>query len=567
MENLFRELIISPQATPIAEIGSLARALEAERAGHYVAAWQEALKAIALRPFHPEAYIQMASTAVAAGDPEAALAAAQRALALTPKWPTAQQVVKTLERTLNAHRKHRKKLSYIAWPELPAPNRKPRLSVCMIVKNEERFLGQCLASVKDIADELIVIDTGSTDRTVEIAREHGAQVGHFEWCNDFAAARNASIAPATGDWILFLDADEELSPTEKVELPRLLIQTQISLYRLPLINTHQGEKSQSYVPRLFRNPPGLMFYGCVHEGVLSFIEKICNPWQLSIDFCNLKILHHGYEPAVMKEKNKIQRNHDLLRKAILKNPNEFYFHMQLGLELGRMGKKEESFQEYAEALRLAETVSLNKITPEVRETLLTQYSAYLIAERRFTEVIEVLTGVLAKSGPLTASHLMVRARAYIHLKQPIEALNDAELAHSYRMNGTLFPSAINPQSLALEAMMAEVFFINQRYPEALDYFSVALKADQPELRTILAYSECLDRSGKTGEALEYLHDIILNRSNIPAIWIHGASLLLRHEGLKAVAAEWIAEAKVYHPENMQVDALVNRVKQQSENYN
>ena len=567
MENLIFEPTVSPQATPIAEIGSLARALEAEGSGRYVAAWQEALKAIALRPFHPEAYIQMASTAVAAGDPEAALRAAQRALALTPKWPTAQQVVTALERTLNAHRNQRMKANPIAWPELPDPNRKPRLSVCMIVKNEERFLGQCLASVKDIADELIVIDTGSTDRTVEIAREHGAQVGHFEWCDDFAAARNASIAPATGDWILFLDADEELSPTGKAELPRLLSQTQVSLYRLPLINTHQGEKSQSYVPRLFRNPPALMFYGCVHEGVLTFIEKICNPWQLSIDFCNLKILHHGYEPSVMQERSKIQRNHDLLRKAILENPNEFYFHMQLGLELGRMGKKEESFQEYSEALRLAETIAINKITPEVRETLLTQYSAYLIVENRFTEVIEVLTGALAKIGPLTASHLMVRARAYIHLKQPIKALNDAELAHSYRMNGTLFPSAINPQSLALEAMMAEVFFINQRYPEALDYFSVALKADQPELRTILAYSECLDRSGKTGEALEYLHDIILNRSNIPAIWIHGASLLLRHKGLKAVAAEWIAEAKAFHPENMQVEAFANRIKQQSESHN
>ncbi len=165
--------------TPITEIGSLVRAVEAERAGRYVDAWHEALKAIALRPFHPEAYIQMASTAVAAGDPEAGLRAAQRALALTPKWTTAQQVVAALERTLNAHRKQRKKANPIAWPALPDPNRKPRLSVCMIVKNEERFLGQCLASVRDIADELIVIDTGSTDRTVEIAREHGAQVGHL----------------------------------------------------------------------------------------------------------------------------------------------------------------------------------------------------------------------------------------------------------------------------------------------------------------------------------------------------------------------------------------------------
>ena len=144
----------------------MARAVEAERAGLYVAAWQEALKAIGLRPFHPEACIQTASTAVAAGDPEAAVRAAQRAQALRPKWPTAQLVVQALERTLNAHRKKRKKANPIAWPALPDHNRKPRLSVLLIVKTEERLLGQCLASVKDIADELIVIDTESTDRTI-----------------------------------------------------------------------------------------------------------------------------------------------------------------------------------------------------------------------------------------------------------------------------------------------------------------------------------------------------------------------------------------------------------------
>ena len=93
--NVMEALPPQSSATPIAEIGSLARAVEAGRAGHYVVAWQQALKAIALRPFHPEACIQMASAAVAAGDPEAALRAAKRALALTPKWPSAQWVVQT----------------------------------------------------------------------------------------------------------------------------------------------------------------------------------------------------------------------------------------------------------------------------------------------------------------------------------------------------------------------------------------------------------------------------------------------------------------------------------------
>ena len=168
---------------------------------------------------------------------------------------------------------------------------------------------------------------------------------------------------------------------EKAGLPHLLNQSEVSLYRLPIINTHQGEASKSYVPRLFRNFPAIIFVGCVHECVLTFLEKISESWQMKMVFGDLLIHHHGYSPDIIRERDKIQRNHDLLNKAIQEYPNEFYFHMQLGLELGRLGKKEESFKEYAESLRLAETLAINKITPEVRETLLTQYSAYLVVEK------------------------------------------------------------------------------------------------------------------------------------------------------------------------------------------
>ena len=560
MENLSRELIIFPQATPIAEIGSLARTLEAERAGKYVAAWQEALKAISLRPFHPEAYIQMASTAVAAGDPKAALRAAQRALALTPKWPLAQQVVTALERTLNAHSKQRMKANPIDWPELPDPNRKPRLSVCMIVKNEERFLGQCLASVKDIADELIVIDTGFTDRTVEIAREHGAQVGHFEWCNDFAAARNASIAPATGDWILFLDADEELSPAEKQTLPALLDSDNVALISLPLINAHQGQISKCILPRLFRNIPAIQFEGCVHEGVYSALLKLSKEWQTETSVGEMLILHHGYTAEIITERNKVKRNYELLLKALEESPNEPSIYMHLGLELRRMDRLAESFDAYAKALNLTETQPNQIITDEVREVLLTQYSGFLLADNQYEKVLEVLTSDLASRQPLTPGQLLVRGRALIHLRQPKYALKDVQEAYSRREESTLSPSAINPQSLALEAMMAEVFFVNQRYAEAIEYFETVLKSDSLELRTVLAYSECLNKIGKIGEALEYLHNIAINKHNIPAIWIHGATMLMRHDGLQSVTLQWIAEAQQYHPQNNQVQETANLIR-------
>ncbi len=84
------------------------------------------------------------------------------------------------------------------------------LSVCMIVRDEEKVLSRCLKSVEGIADELIVVDTGSKDNTITIAKDFDARVFHFEWCDDFAAARNESLKHATGDWILQIDADEEL---------------------------------------------------------------------------------------------------------------------------------------------------------------------------------------------------------------------------------------------------------------------------------------------------------------------------------------------------------------------
>ena len=502
--NVMEALPPQSSATPIAEIGSLARAVEAERAGRYVAAWQEALKAISLRPFHPEAYIQMASTAVAAGDPEAALAAAQRALALTPKWPTAQQVVQALERTLNAQRKQRKTANPIAWPALPDPNRKPRLSVCMIVKNEERFLGQCLASVKDIADELIVIDTGSTDRTIEIAREHGAQVGHFEWCNDFAAARNASIAPATGDWILFLDADEELSPTEKQNLPALLNSNNVALIRLPLINTHQGPISKSILPRLYRNIPTIQFQGCVHEGVYTALLKVSKEWQMEISVGDLLILHHGYTAEVITEKNKVQRNYELLVKALEERPNEAYFYMQLGLELRRMDRLPESFDAYAKALNLTETQPEQIITDEVRETLLTQYSGYLLADKQYEKVLEVLTSDLALRQPLTPGQLLVRGRALIHLRQPQYALKDVQEAYSRREEETLFPSAIDPMGDQMWVLLGEVHVLTGHPKIALSFLDQTGFSFKEDPRFIILYAKCIEASGESQKAVDYI---------------------------------------------------------------
>lgn len=99
----------------------------------------------------------------------------------------------------------------------------PTLSLCMIVKNEERFLEQCLLSVQGLVDEIIIVDTGSTDKTVDIARRFTEKVYAFQWCDDFAAARNESLKQATGDWIFVLDADEAIAEQDHALIRKLIL--------------------------------------------------------------------------------------------------------------------------------------------------------------------------------------------------------------------------------------------------------------------------------------------------------------------------------------------------------
>jgi glycosyltransferase involved in cell wall biosynthesis len=144
------------------------------------------------------------------------------------------------------------------------------VSLCMMVKNEERNLPRCLDSVRDLAGELILVDTGSTDRTPRIAARYGAQVIPFDFrIVDFAAARNRAIARASGRWILMLDADEILDRASVAAIERLVALDENAGYYLERHN-HSSDSSRSttdYVVRLFPNQPNHRYRGRVHETI------------------------------------------------------------------------------------------------------------------------------------------------------------------------------------------------------------------------------------------------------------------------------------------------------------
>ena len=302
------------------------------RRKNFEAAWAAALTAIAKRPFHPEAFLLLAEIALAAGDGKPRNCAR-----------SAPAISRRAGRRRNSFWPSRSKArqNWTGWiqsaPHEPQSNA-PRLSVCLIVKNEEKFLAQCLKSVRGLAAQIVVVDTGSTDRTVEIAREFGAEIYSFAWCDDFAAARNAALEHATGDWILMLDADEELPAAQHAKLLADMKNANAIAFRLPLVNAGQENEGRSFIPRLFRNAPGVFFHGRIHEQVFASLLGSAKKWGLKTALGTAEILHHGYTKEMVRDRNKIERNLKLLRAAVEENPADVNLVMNLGLELVRSGR-------------------------------------------------------------------------------------------------------------------------------------------------------------------------------------------------------------------------------------
>ncbi len=198
------------------------------------------------------------------------------------------------------------------------------LSQCMIVKNEERNIEKALSWGQGIVCEQIVVDTGSTDRTVEIAERMGAKVYYFQWIDDFSAAKNFAIEKASGDWIAFLDADEYFSKEEAKKL-------------LPVLQYLQNTKNHALVTgwlqldsagkifaggsmaRIFKNIPGLRYQNRVHEELYLNGKR-----PLFVDGSReLAIFHTGYSGSVHAELDKAGRNLPLILKELEDKPDDY----------------------------------------------------------------------------------------------------------------------------------------------------------------------------------------------------------------------------------------------------
>lgn len=234
------------------------------------------------------------------------------------------------------------------------------LSVCMIAKDESRWIGGCIDHLKPIAKEFIVVDTGSTDDSAQIARDRGARVSKFDWTGDFAAARNASLDKATQPWVLIIDPDERIAESDLSKLLDLTKNKEVMAYTFDTRNYSENAQASGFKPcegeypdeeqmypgyfesrkiRLFQNIPTIRFQGRVHELVEQSIEG-------KVEESAIPFHHFGSTEEVKTEKNKTEFYEAQSLQKAKEEPENWKAHFELGLEW--LGQQE--FKKAAECL-------------------------------------------------------------------------------------------------------------------------------------------------------------------------------------------------------------------------
>ncbi|WP_440897014.1 glycosyltransferase [Amphibacillus sp. Q70] len=221
----------------------------------------------------------------------------------------------------------------------------PKITLCMIVKNEDTFLEKCLSSVQSSVEEIVIIDTGSTDGTIDIAKKFQAKIYHYQWDNHFANARNEALPKATGDWILWLDADECLDTQDSEIYKKILKDKKENILFLPItsfigerLDTQDQESYIHYQPRLFRNHQGIHFINRIHETLDG------NPSEITTGILDLSILHYGYIDEVAGKKDKSTRNKKILQLAAKEKTHSPWIEYHLASEYYRHKDYNQAFK-------------------------------------------------------------------------------------------------------------------------------------------------------------------------------------------------------------------------------
>ncbi len=364
------------------------------------------------------------------------------------------------------------------------------LSAALIVRDEAGVLEDCLASVRAVVDEIVVVDTGSRDSSPEIAARFGARVIHHRWSDDFAEARNVGLEAARGEWILYIDADERLAPVDPAAVRRLLSGAPEVAFRLGLRPDLRSTPYREY--RLWRHDPRIRFRGRIHEKVTPAIAAVAAADGRPISDCELLLTHIGYEGD---QTHKHRRNLPLLRAQLAREPDNLFNRHHLARVLQGLGENDEAASVLEAGVELARRRPRDPLGVLVFTDLVRVRRARgdditeLLAEgrRRYPNNkllwwIEAATNV--KSGRYVEALALLDRLVAVDLS----ALAPDEPAYDERIF----------KDFAQEARGACLFHLG-RYAEAAAAYAEAMRIDPSELGYRAKWMAALGRAGPDQE--------------------------------------------------------------------
>ncbi len=409
---------------------------------------------------------------------------------------------------------------------------KSTISLVMIVKNEEKFLEGCLESVREWVDEIVIVDTGSTDRTLEIAQKFSAKISHFDWCDDFSAVRNHSLDQATGEWALWLDADERLTAESGQAMRELISRTPKAIggYMVNIKNFMRKNElanvSWHRACRLFRNHPSIRFTGRIHEQNARSIEQA--GYQVSSSQLNIE--HYGYIGEIMAERDKHARFLRMLTREVEENPDRAFRSFQQF----NLANAYYTMQDYENAVRwFTEADRDPDIGQEYVAVLYTEWASALYFLGRHEEALQVCDR--AESWGISHPGLEF-ARG--HAKLQMNLLDEAE-AHFQRaleQGQTASGAFVGDQgAYTYKAFygLALISIQRERLNETILYCQKALDLNPECIEALYLQATVFRRTGLLAEARQRLEKLLLHSPSEDAFVEEMALTLFAQEDYSA----------------------------------
>lgn len=409
-----------------------------------------------------------------------------------------------------------------------------RLSACVITKNEEQNIGRCINSYRDIVEEIIVVDTGSTDKTVEIAEELGAQVYPFQWVDDFSKAKNFALSKAKGDWIIFLDADEYFVGSIK-KLPNIIRkhgQKNRKIFMCKMFNIDEETKeplSDFLQSRIFKNTKEISYAGKIHETLSS---KNKNIEAVYINENDLAIYHTGYSKNRVMQK--AQRNLELLVRELEKpevDPRTYFF----------ISSSYSTMKDYDNSIYYAKKFleSGAKVEGQDSKIYYNLISDMMYANYDWTEIFKVIDEAIEQF-PDHPMPILYLAQGYYYTKQYEKALEafkkTIQLETEYKGFEINF---ITGRIHEIEYMIGKLYTYKNEDRIAIDYYCAALEKNTGYLPALSALLD-IGRNLEATEMIEILNKIYDKTSFKDMIFLVEELVKHRHKSVLAYYVLWLS---------------------------